>query len=86
MSIVLESLKNQVLGLPQEDRARLLDCIIDSLDDEKSLDRAWDQEAARRDLEVENGTDVCVDGNPDGHFKFPHLWPLKLPRAGLAEL
>ena len=62
MSIALESLKNQVLGLPQEDRARLLDSIIDSLDDEKSLDRAWDQEAARRDLEVENGTDVCVDG------------------------
>lgn len=19
---------------------------------------------------------------PDGHFKFPHLWPVKLPRAG----
>ena len=19
---------------------------------------------------------------PDGHFKFPHLWPLKLPQAG----
>ena len=20
--------------------------------------------------------------DPDGHFKFPHLWPVKLPRAG----
>lgn len=62
MSIVLESLKNQVLSLSHEDRASLLDSIIDSLDDEKSLGRAWDQEAARRDLEVENGTAVCVDG------------------------
>ena len=62
MSIALESLKNQVLSLPHDDRARLLDSIIDSLDDETSLDRAWDQEAARRDLEVENGTDVCIDG------------------------
>lgn len=29
-----------------------------------------------------------VDGNkriafaPDGHFKFPHLWPVKFPQAG----
>jgi hypothetical protein len=22
---------------------------------------------------------------PDGHFKFPHLWPFKLPRAGRAN-
>ena len=62
MSIALESLKNQVLSLPHNDRARLLDSIIDSLDDDTSLDRAWDQEAARRDLEVENGTAACVDG------------------------
>ncbi len=20
--------------------------------------------------------------NPDGHFKFPHLWPVKFPQAG----
>jgi len=23
---------------------------------------------------------------PDGHFKFPHLWPLKFPRAGRGGL
>ena len=62
MSTVLEDLKNQVLSLPREERARLLDCIVESLDDEQSLDEAWDQEAARRDLEIENGTSVCVDG------------------------
>ena len=22
---------------------------------------------------------------PDGHFKFPHLWPVKLPHAGRAD-
>jgi hypothetical protein len=22
---------------------------------------------------------------PDGHFKFPHLWPLKLPQAGRSD-
>ena len=25
-----------------------------------------------------------VEG-PDGHFKFPHLWPLKLPQAGRSD-
>ena len=24
--------------------------------------------------------------HPDGHFKFPHLWPLKLPQAGRGGL
>jgi len=24
--------------------------------------------------------------DPDGHFKFPHLWPLKLPQAGRVGL
>lgn len=23
--------------------------------------------------------------SPDGHFKFPHLWPLKLPQAGRSD-
>ena len=25
------------------------------------------------------------DPDPDGHFKFPHLWPLKLPQAGRSD-
>ena len=62
MSTVLEDLKNQVLSLPQEDRSRLLDSIVESLDDEQSRDEVWDQEAARRDLEIENGTSASVDG------------------------
>jgi hypothetical protein len=24
----------------------------------------------------------CQRSIPDGHFKFPHLWPPKLPQAG----
>ncbi len=29
----------------------------------------------------------CIDFKltPDGHFKFPHLWPLKLPQAGRSD-
>jgi len=28
---------------------------------------------------------VSVLSGPDGHFKFPHLWPLKLPQAGRSD-
>ena len=62
MSTVLENLKNQVLSLPHEDRSRLLDSIVESLDDEQSLDEVWDQEAAQRDLEIESGASASVDG------------------------
>lgn len=44
------------------DRSRLLDRLIESLDNEKGLDEAWDREAARRDAEIEDGTSVPVDG------------------------
>ncbi len=26
-----------------------------------------------------------VSESPDGHFKFPHLWPLKLPQTGRSD-
>ena len=62
MSTTLEVLEVAVLRLPAEDRSRLLDRLIESLDDQKTLDEAWDKEAARRDEEIENGTSVLVDG------------------------
>lgn len=62
MSTTLEALEAEVLGLPPEDRSRLLDRLIESLDDENSLDEAWDKEAARRDEEIETGAAVAVDG------------------------
>lgn len=62
MSITLETLEVEVLRLTPEDRSRLLDRLIESLDDEKVLDEAWDREAARRDAEIEDGTSVPVGG------------------------
>ena len=62
MSTTLEALEVEVLRLTPEDRSRLLDRLIESLDDEKVLDEAWDREAARRDAEIDDGTSVPVDG------------------------
>ena len=47
MTTALETLQIEVLRLPPADRSRLLDRLIESLDDENTLDEAWDMEAAR---------------------------------------
>ena len=62
MTIGLETLQREVLRLSPADRARLLDRLIESLDGERTLDELWDQEAARRDAEIEDGSSIPVDG------------------------
>lgn len=62
MSIALETLQTEVLRLPPADRSRLLDRLIESLDGERTLDELWDQEAARRDAQIEDGSSIPVDG------------------------
>ena len=62
MTIALETLQEEVLRLSPADRSRLLDRLIESLDGEKALDGMWDQEAARRDAQIEDGSSVPVDG------------------------
>ena len=50
------------LKLSTEERARLLDRLILSLDEDKARAEAWDALAARRDSEIESGQIVEVDG------------------------
>ena len=33
-----------------------------------------------------DGRELVPSRYPDGHFKLPHLWPPKLPRAGQWKL
>ena len=62
MPTTLEQLELEVLRLSPGDRSRLLDRLIDSLDDSKAIDAVWEREAARRDAEIEDGTSAPVDG------------------------
>ena len=62
MPTTLEQLELEVLRLPPGDRSRLLDRLIDSLDDSKAIDAVWEREAARRDAEIEDGASEPVDG------------------------
>ena len=62
MQVELEAIEAQVLRLSPADRARLLDRLILSLDEDTARDRAWDAVAARRDAEIETGQVAEIDG------------------------
>ncbi|CAN5912512.1 hypothetical protein BH11PSE13_BH11PSE13_09440 [soil metagenome] len=62
MSIPIEVLEAEVLRLSPVERSHLLDRVVASLDADASLDAAWDDEAARRDAEIENGISAPILG------------------------
>ena len=56
MSTTLETLQAEVLRLSPKDRARLLDRLIASLDDDQEVEAAWDAVADAREAELNAGT------------------------------
>ena len=60
MTKTIEALASEVLQLPTADRTRLLDRVVASLDADAERDAAWDDLAARRDAEIEEGTAEAV--------------------------
>jgi hypothetical protein len=62
MHTELETIEAQILRLSGSDRARLLDRLILSLDEDKTRDAAWDTLAAERDAEIESGRVAELDG------------------------
>lgn len=60
MSNTLEVLEAEVLRLSAGDRARLLDRLIASLDQDAEVEAAWDAEADRRETDVESGAAPAV--------------------------
>ncbi len=61
MPIPFETLEVEVLRLPPAERVRLLDRVVESLDQDAARDEAWDALAARRDAEtVEGAADAVV--------------------------
>lgn len=55
MSVQLEVLQAQILGLPVHERARLLDRLIESLDADQATEEAWDAVANQREQELDSG-------------------------------
>ena len=58
MSSPTEELEAAALALPREERAKLARCLLDSLDEDNDVDRAWKQEVERR-------LEAYRDGNAD---------------------
>lgn len=63
MTMPIEALEGEVLGLPSAERSRLLDSLIASLDADPAVEDAWMQEAKRRDEEIESGAVLAIPGD-----------------------
>ena len=63
MTMPIEALEAEVLGLPSAERSRLLDRLIASLDADPTVEDAWMREAKRRDEEIESGTVQAIPGD-----------------------
>jgi hypothetical protein len=55
MTPTLEMVEAQVLALGEVDRARLLDRLVNTLDDDPAIESAWMDEARRRNAEMDAG-------------------------------
>jgi putative addiction module component (TIGR02574 family) len=57
MAVKIDSLEKEVLSLPPEERARLAELLLSSLDElsESELERVWFAEAQRRAEQIDSG-------------------------------
>ncbi len=62
MELTLEVLQTEVMKLSAEDRSRLLDTLLDSMDQDEDTEHEWEQLADRRDAELDSGAVEAVDG------------------------
>lgn len=62
MPIPLHDLEAEVLALAAEDRAHLLDRLIESFEPDSNVERAWVAEALRREADVRAGRSRLVPG------------------------
>jgi len=62
MSRTLEQIEDEVLRLPEKSRAKLMELLLSSFQDqagsdEEAIGRAWVEEAERRDDEMSGGSE-----------------------------
>jgi hypothetical protein len=63
MNIPLHELEAQVLALEAHDRARLLERLIVSFEPDSKVEKAWIDEALRREAQVKAGSSRMVPGD-----------------------
>jgi len=63
MEVTLDTLQAEVLKLSAADRAKLLDVLLDSIDEDEEVEREWERIADERDADLESGAVLPVDGD-----------------------
>ena len=63
MELTLDTLKTEALKLPAADRARLLDVLLESIDEDEGVEREWEIVADERDAELESGSVSPIYGS-----------------------
>jgi len=74
-SETVEKLEAAALQLTPEERARLVDPLIASLDADPEVEEAWATEVERRQTEIENGTLSLLPG-PENLVKLKAEFPI----------
>ena len=62
MALTLDTLQAEVMKLSSADRTRLLDALLDCMDEDEETERAWEQVADHRDAELNSGAVEALDG------------------------
>ena len=62
METTLDTLQAEVMKLSAADRARLLDALLDRVDQDEEVEKEWERVADRRDAELDSGAVVALDG------------------------
>lgn len=57
----MRDLKEELLDLTQEERAGIVEFLLQSLEQERSVERAWMEEARRRHEEIRAGRMPLID-------------------------
>ena len=60
MAMMREQVEAEARRLPREERARLAEALIASLDEEAEIDQAWSAEIARRVEELQSGAVTSI--------------------------
>ncbi len=62
MDITLEIVEAQAMQLSPPERARLLERLIQKLDEDAEIEAAWDRVADEREAEIDSGAVQMLDG------------------------
>ena len=62
MSLTIEAIEAEALGLSAAERARLIEKLISSLEVDPEVEEAWAVEVERRHVEIESGAVSLIPG------------------------